>query len=182
VRNVIGANMSFRRDVFERVGGFNASLGRQGVRPLGCEETEMCLRASIGTPGTRVVYEPAAVVRHHVPTTRGTLRYIFARAWSEGVSKAQVTRLLGRAEILGPERRYVRRVLPRAVLAGIRAYTHDGDAGGLARAGVVIAVLAVTALGYLQSLWQSPSRRVRPSDSVLLYRLIRNDGRGRTGD
>ncbi|BAS16632.1 glycosyltransferase AglG [Arthrobacter sp. Hiyo8] len=128
---MIGANMSFRGDVFGRVGGFNASLGRQSDRPLGCEETELCLRASIGSPGTRVVYEPAAVVRHHVPAARGTLRYMLARAWSEGVSKAQVTRLLGRAEILGPERRYVRRVLPRAVLAGIRSFTHDGDAGGL---------------------------------------------------
>jgi glucosyl-dolichyl phosphate glucuronosyltransferase len=182
VRNVIGANMSFRSDVFERVGGFNASLGRQGVRPLGCEETEMCLRAAIGAPGTRVVYEPAAVVRHHVPAVRGTLRYILARAWSEGVSKAQVTRLLGRAEILGPERRYVRQVLPRAVLAGIRSFTHDGDAGGLARAGVVIGVLAITALGYLHSLWQTSSPWEGRSGSVFLYRLIRNDGGGRTSD
>ncbi|WP_427174765.1 glycosyltransferase family 2 protein [Arthrobacter sp. 92] len=182
VRNVVGANMSFRSDVFERVGGFNASLGRQGVRPLGCEETELCLRASIGAPGTRVVYEPAAVVRHHVPATRGTLQYMLARAWSEGVSKAQVTRILGQAKILGPERRYVRRVLPRAVLAGLRSYTHGGDAGGLARAGVIIAVLAVTAFGYLQSLWQpSPPRAPEPGP-VLSYRLIRNDRGGSTRD
>ncbi len=181
VRNVIGANMSFRCDVFERVGGFNASLGRQGSRPLGCEETELCLRASIGAPGTRVVYEPAAVVRHHVPAARSTLRYMLARAWSEGVSKAQVTRLLGRGEILGPERRYVRRVLPRAVLAGLRSCTRDGDMGGLARAGMIVAVLAVTAIGYLQSLWETSSPQVRVSGSVL-YRLIRDTSGGRPSD
>lgn len=181
VRNVIGANMSFRSDVFERVGGFNASLGRQGDRPLGCEETELCLRASMGSPGTRVVYEPAAVVRHHVPATRGTLRYMLSRAWSEGVSKAQVTRLLGRSQILGPERRYVRRVLPRAVLAGLRSCGRDGDVGGLARAGVILAVLAVTAIGYLQSLWQSSSSPVRASGSVL-YRLIRDNSGGKPSD
>ncbi|MFB9821713.1 MULTISPECIES: glycosyltransferase family 2 protein [Arthrobacter] len=181
VRNVIGANMSFRCDVFERVGGFNASLGRQGDRPLGCEETELCLRASMASPGTRVVYEPAAVVRHHVPATRGTLRYMLSRAWSEGVSKAQVTRLLGRSQILGPERRYVRRVLPRAVLAGLRSCAHDGDVGGLARAGVIVAVLAVTAIGYLQSLWQSSSLPARASGSVI-YRLIRDNSGGRPSD
>ncbi|MEV8147313.1 glycosyltransferase family 2 protein [Arthrobacter sp. NPDC080073] len=181
VRNVIGANMSFRCDVFERVGGFNSSLGRQGDRPLGCEETELCLRASMGSPGTRVVYEPAAVVRHHVPATRGTLRYMLSRAWSEGVSKAQVTRLLGRSKVLGPERRYVRRVLPRAVLAGLRACARDGDLGGLARAGVIVAVLAVTAIAYLQSLWQSPSPQMRAPGSVL-YRLIRDNSGGTPSD
>ncbi|MBT8161780.1 glycosyltransferase [Arthrobacter sp. GN70] len=176
VRNVIGANMSFRHEVFEQVGGFHASLGRQGARPLGCEETEMCIRASINAPGTRVVYEPAAVVLHHVPANRGTLRYILARAWSEGVSKAQVTRLSGRAEILGPERRYVRRVLPRAVFRGLRSFGQGGDPGGVARAGVVVAVLAVTAVGYLNSLWQASSPRRRQPGTVFLYRRIRTDG------
>ena len=174
VRNVIGANMSFRREVFDQVGGFNASLGRQGARPLGCEETEMCIRASINAPGTRVVYEPEAVVLHHVPASRGTLRYIVARAWSEGVSKAQVTRLLGRSEILGPERRYVRRVLPRAVLRGLRSSAQGEGPAGIARAGVVTVVLAVTAVGYLHSLWRLSSPR-RPSGTVFLYRRIRTD-------
>ena len=72
VRNVIGANMSFRANVLERVGGFNTTLGRQDAVPLGCEETELCIRAVIGAPGSRVVYEPAALVHHHVPAERGT--------------------------------------------------------------------------------------------------------------
>lgn len=170
VRNVIGANMSFRREVLERVGGFNAALGRQGVRPLGCEETELCLRASIGAPGTRVVYEPAAVVHHHVPAARGTLAYIVARAWSEGVSKAQVTRLAGRGETLAPERRYVRRVLPRAVLAGIRDWAHAGDKAGVARAAVIVTVLVVTACGYLHQIWYLSSPRTRLGTTGFSYR------------
>ena len=36
VRNVVGANMSFRSQVLEVVGGFNTSLGRQNSLPLGC--------------------------------------------------------------------------------------------------------------------------------------------------
>lgn len=71
VRNLIGANMSFRLDVLRQVGGFNIALGRQGNLPLGCEETEICIRSTMGTPGSRIVYEPAALVRHHVPEERG---------------------------------------------------------------------------------------------------------------
>ena len=45
VRNLMGCNMSFRREVFERIGGFAEEIGRIGKNPLGCEETELCIRA-----------------------------------------------------------------------------------------------------------------------------------------
>ncbi|MET3922568.1 glycosyltransferase [Arthrobacter sp. UYEF20] len=150
VRNVIGANMSFRADVLDRVGGFNTSLGRQDAVPLGCEETELCIRAVMGAPGSRIVYEPAALVHHHVPAERGSWRYMLARSWSEGTSKAQVSRIVGHKRALGPERRYVRQVLPRAVFAGIRDWIRGKDAAGLSRAGAIIAVLASTASGYVR--------------------------------
>ena len=150
VRNVIGANMSFRLEVLRRVGGFNVALGRQGTIPLGCEETEICIRSKMGAPGSRIVYEPAAVVRHHVPASRGTVRYMLARSWSEGLSKAQVSEIVGHKRALGPERRYVRSILPRAVASGIHDWSRDGNLGGLGRAGAIIAVLSFTAAGYLR--------------------------------
>lgn len=150
VRNVIGANMSFRLEVLRQVGGFNLDLGRQGSKPLGCEETEICIRSRMGTPGSRIVYEPAALVRHHVPAHRGTFRYMLARSWSEGISKAQVSQIVGHKRALGPERRYVRRVLPRAVVSGIYDWSRNGNPGGLGRAGAVVSVLAFTAAGYLR--------------------------------
>lgn len=150
VRNVIGANMSFRREVLLQVGGFNVALGRQGAVPLGCEETEICIRSTIGVPGSRVVYEPAAVVHHFVPAERGRLRYMLARAWSEGISKAQVTQLVGHKRTLGPERRYVRRVLPRAVSSGVAQWMLGRQPEGLSRAGAIVAVLAFTTAGYVR--------------------------------
>ncbi|WP_077489774.1 glycosyltransferase family 2 protein [Sinomonas mesophila] len=150
VRNVIGANMSFRRDVLLQVGGFNVGLGRLGSVPLGCEETEICIRSTIGTPGSRVVYEPAAVVRHFVPAARGTFRYMLARAWSEGISKAHVSQLVGHKRALGSERRYVRRVLPRAIFSGIGHWIVGGKREGLSQAGAVVAVLVFTTAGYVR--------------------------------
>ena len=152
VRNVIGANMSFRLEVLRRVGGFNLSLGRQGSTPLGCEETEICIRSKMGAPGSRIVYEPAAVVHHHVPASRGTLSYMLSRSWSEGISKAQVSQIVGHKRALGPERRYVRSVLPRAIVSGIHDWGWDGQPAGLGRAGAVVAVLACTAAGYVRGL------------------------------
>jgi len=163
VRNVIGANMSFRAEVLNRVGGFNTALGRQDAIPLGCEETELCIRAVIGAPGSRVVYEPAALVYHHVPAERGTLKYMLSRSWSEGISKAQVSRVVGHKRALGPERRYVRQVLPRAVFAGVREWIRGNDPAGLGRAGAIIAVLASTASGYARGRRQpSAPMQVRP--------------------
>ena len=47
VRNLIGAAMCVRRSVFESVGGFTGGVGRNASRlPLGCEETELCIRAN----------------------------------------------------------------------------------------------------------------------------------------
>ena len=150
VRNVIGANMSFRLQVLQQVGGFNLSLGRQGTKPLGCEETEICIRAAVGSPGSRIVYEPAALVHHYVPLQRGTFRYMLERSWSEGISKAQVSHIVGHKRALGPERRYVRSVLPRAVFSSLASWGRGSDPQGLRRAGTYVAVLAVTAAGYFR--------------------------------
>ena len=164
VRNMIGANMSFRREVLADLGGFNTSLGRVGALPLGCEETELCIRAGVREPSGRVVYEPAAIVRHHVPPQRGTLRYMLSRSWSEGISKAQVSRLSGHVHALAPEQRYVRLVLPRAVLRGLREWRQGRDRDGLFRSAAILAVLATTASGYARGRFvHRPSAQRIPS-------------------
>src|SRR6266487_5790170 len=45
VRNPYGGCTCIRREVFETVGGFRDGIGRIGKRPLGGEETELCIRA-----------------------------------------------------------------------------------------------------------------------------------------
>ncbi len=54
VRNLLGGNASFRREAFELAGGFRNGIGRSaGSRPLGCEETEFCIRLSQRCPRSR---------------------------------------------------------------------------------------------------------------------------------
>jgi glucosyl-dolichyl phosphate glucuronosyltransferase len=143
VRNLIGANMSFRREVFELVGGFSEGLGRLGARPLGCEETELAIRLRQRRPESRLLYEPTAVVHHHVPGQRARWRYFGARCYAEGLSKAAVSRLVGAGDGLAAERHYVRRVLPRAVVCGLAPT-------GAPTAATVLLGLALTTSGYLR--------------------------------
>ena len=147
VRNPIGANMSFRADVFERVGTFTSGIGRVGTRPVGCEETEFGIRATRGRPEEIVLYEPRARVRHRVPGARGRFRYFRTRCYSEGLSKALVARCAGAGDALASEWTYTLRTLPLGVLRGLGRALR-GDIGGLGRAAAIVAGLAITTVGY----------------------------------
>ena len=125
VRNLMGCNMSVRREVFARVGGFAEDLGRIGRNPLGCEETEFCIRVRqiyrrMGR-GARIVFEPTAQVDHRVSDDRVRWAYLRRRSWSEGLSKAAVSQLVGSDDALSTERTYVATVLPGAVVRELRA-------------------------------------------------------------
>ncbi len=149
VRNLIGCNMSFRRQVLMSVGGFRHALGRIGTLPAGCEETELCIRASRFWPGLNFVYDPRAVVSHRVPKVRATFRYFVSRCYSEGLSKALVSRLTGARSGLNSEWQYSLKVLPLGVARGLRDLILRVDVSGLARAGAITCGLFFTTCGFL---------------------------------
>ena len=141
VRNLIGCNMSFRREVLERFGGFRLGYG--------CDETEFCIRVAQQDPDARFLYQPAAQVHHLVTSQRLRWRRFLSRCYFEGGSKAVVSRLVGRRDGLASERAYAYRVLPRAVRRGLARWAREGDAAGAACAATVVAGLAATTAGFL---------------------------------
>ncbi len=60
VDHMLGANMSFRRDVMAQLGGFRDDT--PGGSSIVCEETEMCLR--VKQVGYRILFNPKSVVDH----------------------------------------------------------------------------------------------------------------------
>ncbi len=152
VRNMIGSNMSLRRAVFDEVGGFDPSVGRVGANPVGCEETELCIRAVARWPGSRIVHEPRARVHHTVPADRGTWRYFRRRCLAEGRSKAQVTRLAGAGAGLAAERRYTAHVLPAGIVSRVRKAVASQRLAPLGAAGAIVMGLSFTGIGYLVGL------------------------------
>jgi glycosyltransferase involved in cell wall biosynthesis len=149
IRNLMGGNASFRREVFEVAGGFRSGIGRtQGGRPLGCEETEFCIRLHQAAPETVLLYDDRAVIWHRVPQSRSGFHYFRSRCYAEGLSKAQVTRSVGRSDGLSSERRHALVELPRGVVRGLRDVV-AGDPSGLGRAASIVAGLAFTTAGYV---------------------------------
>jgi glycosyltransferase involved in cell wall biosynthesis len=149
VRNPIGANMSFRRSVLERIDGFKDGLGRLGTTPLGCEETELSIRAQNAYPGGVLLHVPTAVVEHNVTVERASWRYFRRRCWSEGLSKARVIEAVGSRDGLSSERTYALITLPTGFFRGL----HDslrGDPDGLRRSGAIVLGMLLTVSGYLR--------------------------------
>jgi glucosyl-dolichyl phosphate glucuronosyltransferase len=153
VRNLIGCNMSFRRDVLRALGGFRLGYG--------CDETDFCIRVRRLWPQGELRYVPEAKVVHLVPPERSRWRHFRRRCFFEGGSKAVVSWLDGRADGLASERTYAWRTLPRGVARGIEE-TAKGDVAGIARAAAIVAGLGITAGGYAVgrlSVTEAASRR-----------------------
>ncbi len=148
VRNLVGANMSFRREALVEAGGFRHELGRIGKIPAGCEETDLCIRIGKRHPEATILYDPEAAVDHHVPPERGRFSYFASRCRGEGRSKAILTALVGGDSGLAAERTYVRRTLPLGFLRGLGSLFR-GDLGGPERAAAIVHGLGSTTAGFL---------------------------------
>jgi GT2 family glycosyltransferase len=133
VDHLLGANMSFRRSVLDRIGGIHDGYRGTCVR----EETDLCLR--VAHAGYRLVYTPDAVVEHlAAPYAKGQrfdLRYAY---W------AQKNHLIVLIRNFGPAHPIVRRYL-RASMRGslsdlgvrmsrARDRASDHDSSGTVRA------------------------------------------------
>jgi len=149
VRNPYGGCTCFRREVFEVVGGFRDGIGRVGTRPMGCEETELCIRAHQYWPQKFFLYNPQARIHHRISAYRTSWRYFRSRCYAEGLSKAVVTRYAGAKDSLASERAYTLRTLPRGVLRNMKNSIFHRDLTGFQRAGAIIAGLIITTIGYL---------------------------------
>lgn len=158
VRNLIGANASFRRELFAG-GGFLTDVGRSASMqlPVGDEETEFCIRVGKQRPGGVFLYDDVPSVSHHVPVARQTFSYFRSRCWAEGLSKAQMTRNVGVETGLSSEFSYSTVTLPMGVLRNLGLAVR-GDLSGLSRAAAIVVGLAYTTAGYLTG---TVSRRLR---------------------
>ncbi|NRQ40355.1 glycosyltransferase [Nonomuraea sp. NN258] len=152
IRNVMGGNAAFLREIVAEVGGFHSGIGRsvQGrkSRPLGCEETEFCIRLSQRKPGSVMLFEPRAVIGHKVSRQRERFAYFRSRCYAEGLSKALVTQEVGTQDGLASERAHALKTLPLGALRGLGEAVR-GDVGGLGRAAAIVIGLAWTTWGYI---------------------------------
>jgi glycosyltransferase involved in cell wall biosynthesis len=81
----VGANMGFRKEVFETIGYFNTKLGRTGKKLLGGEEKDLAFRIkSLQKP---IYYLPKAWIYHIITKERLTKEFIKKQARGIGYSE-----------------------------------------------------------------------------------------------
>jgi Glycosyl transferase family 2 len=167
IRNPIGASMSLRTVLALEAGGFDDAVGRVGTSPRGCEETELAIRLTASRPGSAIFYVPAAGVDHHVSAERLRFGYFLSRCWHEGLSKADVVRMVGSSAGLERERRQTAVVIPAALLRELRSLA-AGDAGAGMRMAATIAGLSTVVGGYFTGRARMAGRGGRPSRPPLV--------------
>ncbi len=94
-----GANMVFRREVFEKAGLFDTSRGRKGAVLASGEDGEMFER--ILAAGRKVVYFDNARVHHHIEVFRTRKQYFRRWRYQTSLNLAQSRGLKGERRILG---------------------------------------------------------------------------------
>lgn len=89
----IGANMSFRKQVFETIGMFNVDLGRIAGNLLGGEEKDIFARMRLKE--LSIWYCPDIVVHHVIPASRLEDEYIRRMGIGVGESEYRRTKAIG---------------------------------------------------------------------------------------
>lgn len=90
-----GANVIFRREALQQLGGFSPQLGRSGTNLASNEE--VYLWQLLRRKGWRCAYLPSLPVRHQVEEERLHYRWLMRRLLAQGRSDTTMQRLLGAA-------------------------------------------------------------------------------------
>lgn len=86
IRNGYGSNISFQRNIFLEVGGYDTHTGRRGDKHIQAHEAPVCIRIRELT-GKGVIYTDNAVVEHKLFDYRGEFRWLVFRSFWQGYSK-----------------------------------------------------------------------------------------------
>lgn len=88
-REIWGANMVIKKDVFEKIGFFNPKIGRTDGKLLSCEDSDLINKAKAYF---NIVFMPKAIVFHVVTPERMSLRYILKWRYYTGKSIKSLSR------------------------------------------------------------------------------------------
>ena len=126
VRNTFGSNISFRRQVFSKIGLFNIKLGRRGERQLQGEETEFSMRMRKRL-GKGVYYNPEAVVYHHVFENRVNMVTLLKRSFEQGRSKGILSRIVRKKKYdMDSENDYLNYIVEKALPGRLAERKNNG--------------------------------------------------------
>lgn len=120
-----GGNAAYRKEVFDKVGMFNTSLGRKGNLLLASEEKDIFDK--MHTLGMKVMYIPDPVLHHCIPQAKLEPDYFKRLTCQIGISERNRTRAIGQTK-------YVKRLLSEVekwcgTIALLIGYSVSGNPG-----------------------------------------------------
>lgn len=137
-RHLIGASMSVRRALLAEIGGFHSDNH---------DDMDMCHRLAARHSDRRIMFEPAAVVRHHVHPERLTWGYFWRRCFFVNRGKVAAFRAMDEAGNLGAETSFVTRTLTAGVGRELRRLL-SGDPAAVARIVTMTLGILLAGTGY----------------------------------
>ena len=146
VRNTFGCNISFRKDIFDILGGFDERLGKRPGREIQGEEAELCARLREHFD-QGVHYNPRARVSHHVDDYQLERRTLLERSFWQGRSKRVLADLL--PDATGTEQDYLGQLLGTWVPERLTRTVTERSTKPLVETAWLLAVTAAVATGYL---------------------------------
>ena len=149
VRNSFGPNMSFKREVFERVGFFDQRLGfgKRGTSYMQGEEADFTLRMR-REMGKGVIYNPEAVVYHKIPQWKTRPVVLLRRSFYQGYSKALLKRFNPASGSLTTEGSYLSDVLFRFIPRRTRRLFSKNAISEIKRISFLLASVLSVGLGF----------------------------------
>lgn len=157
VRNTFESNISFRREVFLELGGFDPELGPTATTYSHSEGAEIGARLQ-AEYGRGVVYEPDAVVRHKVFDYRIEPKWLLQRAFEQGQSKWAMSRRPTSSS--GAEVGYLQTLLGEHVPRRIRQFLESPSRNDLGQLLMCFVYTGCVGAGYALGAARDASSRV----------------------
>ncbi len=149
IRNGYGSNVSYKREVFLEVGGYDVNTGRKGDRHIQAHEAPVGIRIR-ETYGQGVLYVEDAVVHHKLFEYRGEFRWLVFRSFWQGFSKRVMELLYPGAQ--GNESAFLKDLFVRALPSRVKRTVDERSTGPTKEAVAIFVFTAAVGLGYLYGL------------------------------
>ena len=149
IRNGYGSNVSYKRDVFLDVGGYDVNTGRKGDRHIQAHEAPVGIRIREAY-GQGVVYVDDAVVHHTLFDYRGEFRWLLFRSFWQGFSKRVMELLYPGAQ--GNDTAFLKDLVVRALPSRAKRTVVERSTEPVKEAVAIVAFTGAVGLGYLYGL------------------------------
>jgi glycosyltransferase involved in cell wall biosynthesis len=149
VRNTYGSNISYCRDAFLEVGGYDPKTGRKGDKHLQAHEAPVGIRL-LQKFGRGMVYTEEAIVHHTLFEYRGEFRWLVFRSFWQGYSKRVMDLLYPNAPDAKGD--YLKWLLTDRIPRRLEGLIRSPSTAAVTQLGAITAFTIAIGLGYLYAM------------------------------